>query len=69
MDSANHFKVRSPDGGRTIYFDTNTPSPILCKLTPDEALNLGTWLIVMSAVIENPPTTNDLSQRYSLPRA
>lgn len=47
IDSANHFKVRSPDGGRTIYFETPTASPVLVKLSPEQTVNLCAWLFII----------------------
>jgi hypothetical protein len=49
-DTSNRFAVRSPNGGRTLYFDTNTLSPILVKLTRDEAANLAVWLFTLANV-------------------
>jgi len=46
MDTANKFKVRSPNGGRTILFEFNTAGVV--PLTLDDAKVLAAWLTAIT---------------------
>lgn len=48
FDTSNKFKVRSPDNGQSVYFETPKPSSILIQLTAEEAVFFAAWLCEMS---------------------
>ena len=48
-DTSNKFLVRPAIGpGEAFWFETPTASPILCRLTRDDALNLAAWLVALA---------------------